>query len=122
MKYILTILAGVVLFGGTASANNLTTCGNNYHNEMVIDPITLVVTNTQIFDGFLGCDGSDPMKVTQAWGVDGYHTPVVKAGTVTVDAWNYKNLCPVWYGLGGCFDISNTSYYKDLMTKAFGAR
>lgn len=38
----------------------------------------------------------DPMKIIQAWGADGYHTPVVT--------------CSLWKW--GCFEISGTSYFK----------
>ncbi len=47
----------------------------------------------------------DPMKVVQPWGLDGYHTPIIKGGVKD---------CPLWYKWG-CFDLAGIDNYAQKM-------
>lgn len=110
-KILLAVFAvGLFSFAGTASAD---VCGQNYISTMVTDPVTLVVTTVVTPGAYLGCGNMDPLKVVQAWGLDGYHTPRVTRGTWITDFRGAKDYCPLWYQ-ADCFDISNTSYYMGL--------
>lgn len=62
----------------------------------------------------------DPLAVTQAWGLTGYQTPRVKPGTIIYSMTTGKqiDICPIWYPIAGCFDLSRTSYYLN----SIGAR
>jgi len=62
----------------------------------------------------LGCGNGDPNAVVQVWGLNGFDTPKVKSGTVIYDEMGVKDTCPKWYPRG-CFNISNTNYYKNRM-------
>lgn len=117
MKYILSVILALGFSTGIASAS---VCGNNYRAEMVTDPVTLVISTVQVFDHYMGCDTIDPMKVVQAWGLDGYNTPKAKAGETIVDKMGLTDTCPKWYmkstyGDFACFNLTSTKYYEDKM-------
>lgn len=65
----------------------------------------------------------DPSQATNAWGLDGYHTPSVVAGAVIQDGFGNADLCPAFLKNvanpgAACMDISHTAYYIGLMTAA----
>lgn len=116
MKKIFGLVVAVSLLGfaGSASAD---TCGQNYRADMVTDPITLVVTTVQTPTVFLPCEGGDPMRVVQAWGLNGYQTPTLNAGQIISDEAGITDMCPVWYPVTisgkSCFDVSHTDMYRN---------
>ena len=57
------------------------------------------------------CGSINPMAVMQSWGLTGFQTPWIKAGTTIFDKFNNKGLCELWSGPSGCFNISATAYY-----------
>jgi len=56
----------------------------------------------------------DPKAVSQVWGLTGYNTPIVSAGTVVTDAYGVSDTCPKWYA-GGCSDLTRTDWYSNQM-------
>ena len=68
------------------------------------------------------CGNMNPMSVTQSWGLTGFQTPWVPAGTVVVDMFGIRDICPLWFGKAGCFDISKTEHYLTGIRKAFGLK
>lgn len=58
----------------------------------------------------------DPSAVTNAWGLSGYQTPHIAAGTSITDGFGLVSYCPAFYlnpfNPGqDCMDISHTPYY-----------
>ena len=95
MKKIIFIFAFVLLFVGVqnVSAN----CGDAIFDNS----IPPVQTGTVL------CGNGDPMNVYMSWGLMGYQTPQVKAGTEVIDEGGVKDTCPSWF-LNGCFDLTKT--------------
>lgn len=121
MKKIILSLAIVSMFGFAGITH--ASCGNpalNHPEQYVFDPITLSTTTIPAVNNS-NCDGVNPENVVSAWGRNG-DVPHLKPGEFTpMDKWGFKYQCPAWFG-NYCVDITNTSYYITVMTKAFGAR
>jgi len=58
--------------------------------------------------------GGDPNKVVQSWGLTGYETPLISAGSVVYDRHGVPSECPEDYARG-CMDITGTDMYVNGM-------
>lgn len=83
---------------------------------------TGVDCTTKPTDQSCNLGNGDPNKYVNIWGLDGYDTPKVVAGTVWNDKWGLKEDCPLFsqssaFPQGApCNDIENTAYYIALMS------
>jgi hypothetical protein len=124
MKKLFTILA-VVMFMGIWQVS-FADCGNPTLNHpgspaqtiVTVDPITLITSTTTIpaVDAVnnSSCDGINPMLVYQPWGLTGFNTPQISAGTSVTDEGGVVLDCPKWE-TNGCQDITKTDYYRNYM-------
>lgn len=76
---------------------------------MTVAPMTFSSAATCGID--ISCDGVDPKSIVNSWGLNGYQTPWVPAGTTIIDEAGTVDVCPkLWFM--GCSDITKTAYYR----------
>lgn len=95
MKYILIIALALVGFAGKAQAH------------VLLDEFDNPIIHSH--------PNGDPMLVVNAWGLNGYQTPIIAVGAVIADEGGITTTCPSWYPKFGCFDLTRTEYYRNQM-------